>query len=183
MATKETMKLPRTNFVALLAAALSFVSVFLYWWGLNTTGFISDSFQWSLWSGPSRLYVSSANSAQTLTTYSPLIGALVIGSAVLLLIGTIPRASRLLIVSSILSVLAPVVYAFLVNYAVSSACSGMSNCISGPFGTQTVSAGPFTTTITWGFQAGFYLEIVAAILSIVAIAFQRTFLPTRTSPT
>jgi hypothetical protein len=183
MATKETMKFPRINFVALLAAALSFVSVFLYWWGLNTTGFISDSFQWSLWSGPSRLYVNSANSAQTLTNYSPLIGALVVGSAVLLLIGTIPRASRLLIVSSILSVLAPIVYAFLINYAVSSACSGMSNCISGPFGTETVTAGPFTTTVTWGFQAGFYLEIVGAVLSIVAIAFQRTFLPTKTSPT
>ena|SRR5579864_3043129 len=183
MATKETIKFPRINFVALLAAALSFVSVFLYWWGLNTTGFISDSFQWSLWSGPSRLYVSSANSAQTLTTYSPLIGVLVIGSAVLLLIGTIPRASRILIVSSVPAILAPIAYAFLVNYAVSSACSGISNCISGPFGTQTFTAGPFTTTVTWGFQPGFYLEIVAAVLSIVAIAFQRTFLPTKTSRT
>ncbi len=183
MTTKETTNFPKINFVAPLAAALSLVSVFLYWWGLTTTGFVSDSFQWSLWSGPSRLYVSSANSAQSLTAYSPLIGVLVIGSMVLLLIGTIPRASRMLIVSSVLAVLAPILYAFLVNYAVSSACSGVSNCISGPFGTQTLAAGPFTTTVTWGFQPGFYLEIVGAVLSIVAVAFQRTFLPTKTART
>src|SRR6201988_4292045 len=149
MATKEATNFPRVNFVALLSAALSLASLFLYWWGLTTTGFISDSFQWSLWSGPSRINVSSANSAQTLTTYSPVIGVLVIGSVILLLIGTIPRASRLLVVSGILAVLTPILYAFLVNYAVSTACSGASNCISGPFGTQTLTAGPFTTTVTW----------------------------------
>lgn len=85
----------------------------------------------------------------------------------------------MMIGSVVLSIVAPIVYAIIVNEAVSNACSGMPNCISGPFGTQTVSGGPFTLTVSWGFQPGFYLEVVAAVLSIIAIAFQRTFLSTK----
>lgn len=166
--------------MALLSASLSLTSLFLYWWGINTTGFLTESFTWSLWSGPSRLYGSSANSASTLTTYSPVVGILVIASIVLILLGMLPRASKLMIGSIVLSLAAPVLYAIIVSQAVSNACSGVSNCISGPFGTQTVSGGPFSLTVNWGFQPGFYLEVVAAVLSIVALAFQRTFLSTKT---
>ena len=102
-----------------------------------------------------------------------------IASIVLILLGILPRASKLMIGSVVLSIVAPIVYAIIVNEAVSNACSGMPNCISGPFGTQTVSGGPFTLTVSWGFQPGFYLEVVAAVLSIIAIAFQRTFLSTK----
>lgn len=181
MTTKKEMAFPRVNFVALLAGALFLVSVFLYWWGLNATGLVAESSQWSLWSGPSRIYIGSANSAQMLTTYSPYIGVLVIASAVLVLAGTIPKSSRLIIGGFILAVVAPVVYAIIVNDAVSAACSGISNCISGPFGTQTSTAGPFTITVNWGFQPGFYIEIVGAVLSAIAIAFHRTYITTKTS--
>lgn len=81
--------------------------------------------------------------------------------------------------SIVLSIVAPILYAIIVSEAVSNACGGMPNCISGPFGTQTVAEGPFTLTVSWGFQPGFYVEIVAAVLSIIAVAFQRTFLSTK----
>jgi hypothetical protein len=181
MATEKKMEFPRINFVALLAGAMFLVSIFLYWWGLDTTGSIagstiSDSLRWSLWSGPSTTSVSSAQSFQTLVTYSPVIGILTIASAVLVLVGTIPKAHRLLAGGIILSMLTPITYALLVNYAVSNGCGGSSNCISGPFGTETTNAGIVSLTRTWGFQPGFYLEIVGAILSILAVAFHQTFL-------
>ncbi len=104
---------------------------------------------------------------------------MVIVSVVLLLLGTLPRASRLMVGSSILAIASLALYAVIVNDAVSNACNGASNCISGPFGSQTVSTGPLALTVNWGFQAGFYLEIVGAVLSILAIAFQHTFLSTK----
>ncbi len=177
------MAFPRVNFVALLSAAMSLVSIFVYWWGYGTTGTLlfasSPLFLWSLWGGPSQLYTGSANSAQTLTSYSPVVGVLVIASVVLLLLGTLPRASRLMLGGSVLAIVAPVLYTIIVNTAISNACSGVANCISGPFGSRTIPAGPLTYTVSWGFQAGFYLEIVGAVLSILAIAFQHSFLSTK----
>lgn len=182
MTTKKEMAFPRVNFVALLAGALFLVSVFLYWWGVDTTGPLgfSQSPRWSLWSGSSTIFTGSGQSVQTLTTYSPYIGVLVIVSTVLVLLGTIPRVSRLLIGGGILAILAPILYAFLVNYAVANSCGSMSNCITGPFGTQTF-AGPLGFTENWGFQPGFYIEVVGAILSIIAIGFHRTYLTTKSS--
>jgi hypothetical protein len=183
MTTKKEMEFPRLNFVSLLAGALFLTSIFLYWWGVDTTGSlgVSQSSRWSLWSGPSTLFVGSGQSAQSLTTYSPWIGAAVIASTVLVLLGTIPKASRLLVASGALAILSPIFYAVLINYSVSNSCGSMSNCITGPFGTQTITAGPLTFTVNWGFQPGFYLEIVGALLSIIAIAFHRTFLKTKAS--
>jgi hypothetical protein len=183
MATKKEMEFPRINFVALLAGALFLVSIFLYWWGIDTTGSlgVSQSSRWSLWSGPSTLFAGSGQSAQTLTTYSPYIGAALIASTVLVLLGTIPKASRLLAGSAVLAILVPILYAVLVNYSVSNSCGGMSNCITGPFGTQTITAGPLNFTENWGFQPGFYIEIVGAILSIISVGFHRTYLTKKSS--
>jgi hypothetical protein len=176
MSIEKPRSFPRVNFVALISAALFLVSVFLGWWGYNTSGFVTDTASWSLWSGPSGIYNGSSSSAATLTTYSPLVGALVIASLVLLLLGMLPRSSLLMIGSSAVAILAPILYAIIVNETVSNGCTGVSNCLSGPFGARTVGAGSFTFTVNWGFQAGFYVEVVAATLSTLAIAFQRTYL-------
>lgn len=182
MAAKSSAGFPKINFVALLAGALSLVSIFLSWWGLDFTitafgGGVPYSFQWSLWSGPSSISINQATSAQTITTYSPIVGVLVIGAAVLAFLGTIPKASRLLIPSAILSIAAPIIYVVIINQAVTTACSGMRTCISGTFGSMT---GP-GYSLTWGYQIGFYLSIVTALIGFVAVAFHRTFL-TNKSP-
>lgn len=180
MTATTSTAFPRINFVALLAGVLALVSIFLYWWGLDFTisafGGATESFRWSLWSGPSTVSVNQATSAQTITTYSPIIGVLVIGSAVLAFLGTIPRASRLLVASAILSVLAPILYVVVINQAVTNACNGMQNCISGTFGTMT---GP-GFSLTWGFQVGFYLSIATALMGLLSVAFHRTFLHAKT---
>jgi apolipoprotein N-acyltransferase len=179
MTEKKVAEFPKVNFVALLSGAIFLVSIFLYWWGLDATGSfgIADSLRWTLWAGPpANSIASSAQPSQTLATYSPIVGVLVITAAVLVLVGMIPKASRLLIGSVILSIIAPVLYAVLVNYSISNACNGASFCISGPFGTETRTVGPLSLTLTWGFQPGFYLSIVGAVLSFISVAFHRTYL-------
>jgi hypothetical protein len=179
MAAKPSATFPKINFVALLAGALSLVSIFLSWWGLDFTltafGGFTQSFRWTLWSGPSTISINQATSAQTITTYSPIVGVLVIGSAVLAFLGTIPKASRLLIPSALLSIVAPIIYAVIISQAVSNACNGMGNCINGTFGTMTGTG----YSLTWGYQIGFYLAIVTALIGFVAVAFHRTFLTTK----
>ena len=141
MPTESPRPFPRVNFVALVSAVLFLVSLFLGWWGFNTSGILTETESWSLWSGPSGIYNGSSSSASTLTTYSPLIGGLVIASIVLLILGMLPRASLLMIGSSAVAILAPILYAIIVNETVSNGCSGASNCLSGPFGSRTVGAG------------------------------------------
>lgn len=174
MVSAPSRSIPRINFVALLASALLLVSVFLDWWGIDVSN--GAHFRWPLWSGPNTISIESAQSAQPLVTYGPIVGALVICAAALAILGTIPLLSRLLIGSSILAIISPIVYLILANYAVSAACNGVPNCISGPFGTKDFG---FGFILTWGFQQGFYVEIVGAVLSIIAIAFQRTFLASK----
>ena len=180
MAAKSSATFPKINFVALLAGALSLVSIFLSWWGLTFTltafGGFTQPYSWNLWGGPSStVSISPAASAQTITTYSPIVGVLVIGAAVFAFLGTIPRASRLLIPSALLSIAAPIIYVVIINQAITTACNGMQNCINGTFGSMT---GP-GYSLTWGFQIGFYLAIVTAIIGFIAVAFHRTFLTTK----
>jgi len=176
MTTEKSMEFPRINFVALLAAALFLISLFLYWWGLDATGSFTSSDRWSLWSGPVNPTITPGQSFQTLVTYSPIIGALTLASTILALVGTIPKAHRLLSLGVVVSILTPIIYAVLVNFAVSNGCGSSSNCITGPFGTETTNVGFFSFTRTWGFQPGFYIEIGGAILALIAIGFHRTFL-------
>lgn len=176
MSSTKGLEFPRINFVAPIAAALFLTSVFLEWWGISTSGLITEAFSWSLWGGPSRVYINSGSQVQPLVSYSPIVGALVTISAILILLGILPRLSKLMIGSAILAIAAPVLYVILVNETVSNACQGATSCISGSFGTQTFGAGTFSLTVNWGFQIGFYVEIVGAVISILAIAFQRTYL-------
>jgi hypothetical protein len=147
VSTQKPMEFPRVNFVAVLAAALSLISVFIDWWGVNITGSFTDSSQWSLWGGPSTIYFGSG-SAHTLTTYSPLIGILVGGSAAMLLLGIIPKAYRLLIVGSVLAVTALIFYVIILNSAVST-CNGEFICVSGISGSKTSTVG-LAFTVNWG---------------------------------
>ena len=181
MAARSSAAFPKVNFVALLAGVLSLVTVFLAWWEVNFTvtpfGGFTESFSWSLWSGPSASSINQATLAQTINTYSPIVGVLVIGSAVFAFLGTIPKASRLLIPSALLSIAAPIVYVVIINQAVTNACKGTSNCISGTFGSMT---GP-GFSLTWGFQIGFYLSIATAIIGFIAVAFHRAFLTNKSA--
>jgi len=174
MSKCDSVNFPRINLISLLAGALALASLFLPWWGLDASGFGSSvSPRWTLWNGPSMdsIFRGSTQPYPTLTSASPLIGAFVVISALLSLAGSFTRNIRPLIGSFILSVLTPIAYLGVVSYAVTNSCIGQSNCLSGPFGTETV----FGITLNWGFQIGFYLYVVAGTLMLVGLGFHRIF--------
>ncbi len=161
MSKPGAVNFPRINLISLLAGALALASVFLPWWGIDASGFGSSvSSRWTLWNGPSTdsIFRGSTQPYPTLTSASPIIGALVWNI-------------RPLIGSFILSVLTPIAYLGVVSYAVANSCGGQSNCLSGPFGTETV----FGITLNWGFQIGFYLYLFAGALTLVGLGFHRIF--------
>jgi len=172
---------PKINMISLLAGALALASVFLPWWGMDASGFGSSvSPRWTLWNGPSTdsIFRGSPQPYPTLTSASPIIGALVVISALLALAGSFTWNIRPLIGSFILGVLTSIAYLGVVSYAVTNSCNGQSNCLSGPFGSETV----FGITLNWGFQIGFYLYLFAGALTLVGLGFHRIFHKTTPTP-
>src|SRR3989442_5553272 len=180
MSKPGAVNFPKINLISIVAGALGFASVFLPWWGIDSSGFGSVvSRRWTLCIGPSMdsLFRGSAQAYPTLTSTSPIIGALVVISALLALAGSFTRNTRPLIGSFILSVLTSIAYLGVVSYAVTNSCNGQSNCLSGPFGTETV----FGITLNRGFHIGFYLYLFAGALTLVGLGFHRIF--HKTTPT
>ena len=174
MSKSGAVNFSRINVISLLAGALAVASVFLPWWGIDASGFGSSvSARWTLWNGPSTdsIFRGSTQAYPTLTSASPIIGALAVISFLLALAGSFTWNIRPLIGSFILSVLTPIAYLGVVSYAVTNSCSGQSNCLSGPFGTETF----FGITLNWGFQIGFYLYLFAGALTLVGLGFHRIF--------
>jgi hypothetical protein len=168
-------KVPKINLISLLAGALALASVFLPWWGMDASGFGSTiSPRWTLWNAPNSdsIFRGSSQQYSALATYGPVIGAIVIISALLALAGSFVRNARPLVASFILNVLTPIAYLGIVSYAVTNACGAQGNCLSGPFGSQTF---PFGIMLSWGFQLGFYLYITAGALTLIGIGFHGIF--------
>jgi hypothetical protein len=175
MSKNDGAKFPKMNLISLLAGALALASVFLPWWGMDASGFGSTiSPRWTLWNAPASdtIFRGSSQQYSPLVTYGPVVGAIVIISAVLALAGSFVRNARPLVASFILNLLTPIAYLGIVSYAVTSNCSGQGNCLSGPFGSQTF---PFGITLSWGFQLGFYLYLAAGTLTLIGIGFHRIF--------
>ena len=175
MSKDNQARFPKINLISLLAGALALASVFLPWWGMDASGFgTTVSPRWTLWNAPSTdtIFRGSSQQYSAIATYGPVIGAIVIISALLAFAGSFAKNARPLVASFVLSILTPIAYLGIVSYAVSNACNGQSTCLSGPFGSQTY---PFGITLSWGFQLGFYLYIVAGTLTLIGIGFHRVF--------
>ena len=175
MSTNSHARFPRINLISLLAGAVALASVFLPWWGMDASGFgTTISPRWTLWNAPSSdtIFRGSSQQYSALATYGPVIGAIVVISALLAFAGSFIRNARPLVASFILSILTPIAYLGIVSYAVSNACSGQGTCLSGPFGSQTF---PFGLTLSWGFQLGFYLYIIAGAVTLIGLGFHRIF--------
>src|SRR5690349_8219021 len=74
-------KLPRVNFLGVIAGVLALVSILLPWWGITASGFGSTtSFMWGFFGGPSRNpdINNASGFSSTIITYSPFILALVL---------------------------------------------------------------------------------------------------------
>ncbi len=166
-----TTTLPRVNFLGVIAGILALVSLLLPWWGITTTGFgSSTSSMWGFFGGPSHNpdINNASNFSNTITTYSPIILALVLLSTALAIAGSFTPRVRILSSSLVTSVAALVGYAELIGYTASNNCQG-TGCITQPTGSESI----FGVTRTWGFQQGFYLFTAATILVLIGMVFHQ----------
>src|SRR5690349_17444747 len=148
-------KLPRVNFLGVIAGVLALISILLPWWGITATGFGSTtSSMWGFFGGPSRNpEINNASGfSSTIVTYSPIILALVLLTTALAIAGSFTTRFRILAGGLVTSVAAVVGYAELISYTISNNCQGAA-CITSPTGSESA----FGFTLTWGFQLGFYL--------------------------
>ena len=167
-----TTTLPRVNFLGVIAGILALISILSPWWGITTTGFgSSTSSMWGFFGAPSHNpdINNASNFSNTITTYSPIILALVLLSTALAIAGSFSPRVRILAGSLVTSVTALVGYAELIGYTASNNCQG-TDCITQPTGSETL----FQVTRTWGFQQGFYIFTAATILVLIGLVFHQT---------
>ena len=167
-----TTTLPRVNFLGVIAGIIAVISILLPWWGITTTGFgSSTSSMWGFFGGPSHNpdINNASNFSNTITTYSPIILALLLVSTALAIAGSFTPRVRILASSLVTSVAAIIGYAGLIGYAVSNNCQG-NGCISQPTGSESI----FGVTVNWGFQQGFYLFTAATILVVIGLVFHQS---------
>jgi hypothetical protein len=160
------------NFLGVIASILALVSILFPWWGITATGFgRSTSSMWGFFGGPSHNPdINNASSfSNTITTYSPIILALVLLTTALAIAGSFTTRLRALAGGLVTSVAALVGYAELIGYTASNNCQG-TGCITQPTGSETI----FGVTLNWGFQLGFYLFTTATILVLIGLVFHQT---------
>lgn len=164
--------LPRVNFLGIIAGILALVSILLPWWGITASGFGSTtSSMWGFFGGPGRNpdINNTSSFSSTITTYSPIILALVLLTTALAIAGSFTTRFRILASGLAASIGALVGYAELISYSASSNCQG-NGCISQPTGSES----GFGVTVNWGFQLGFYLFTAATILVVIGLVFHQT---------
>ena len=177
MASSLLADFPKVNLVSVLAGALALVSVFLPWWGMDGTafGFSGSIVRWSLWSRPYVGDTSSsaavANAAQGMGILSIMVLSIAFIMAALALLGSFDPNRQYLELGFVAPILAIVLYAGSVSYTLSNMCQGSPTCPSGPVG----SAFAGGASVSWGFEAGFYLFLVGGILILFAVIFHQTF--------
>ena len=182
----------RINPVAMIAAAIALISVFLPWWGVyELVGIDTLTIaRWPLWSPPGAatlrrmggpiskapLATLTANQvSQTFTTSTLIVLVLALVVAGLSLAGGLTLLRKYLLIGLGLSIEAPIVYAFSVAYVTSNWCITIL-CVSGAVGAATLTG----TTFTWGFETGFYTFIVAIVVLALAILLNNSL--ARTTP-
>ena len=179
MARSILVDFPKVNLISILAGTLILISVFLPWWGVDGTafGFSGSIVSWSLWSQPytgDTGFSANAQTAQAMGLLSVLVLALALITAAIAFLGSFAPNKQYLAAGLTGAVLSIIVYAVAVSVTLSNLCrgSGSTACTSTPVGSAFASG----ASVSWGFQTGFYLCLVGAILILVAIIFHQTFL-------
>lgn len=184
----------RINPVAMIAAAISLISVFLPWWGVyELVGIDTLTIaRWPLWSPPGAATLrriggpiskaplatlTANNVSQTFTTTTLIVLVLALLVAGLALAGGLTLLRKYLVLGLGLAVITPIIYGLAVAYVTSNWCIFSPACVTGALGATTFADG---TTITWGFETGFYTFIVAIVVLALAILLNNSL--ARTTP-
>src|SRR5579864_6470558 len=179
----------RINPVAMIAAAVALISVFLPWWGiyqlLANTSFLLG--RWALWNPPGAaalrrlghpMPVSAASVSQTFAYSSLIVLLLALVVASLALAGGLTLHRKYLVVGLGLSILTPIAYAISIAYVTSNYCLSLVNtlCPSGPIGSASFAG----ATFTWGFETGFYIFIASIFVLVLALVLNDSLARTTT---
>lgn len=162
----------RLNPVAILAAGIFLVGLFLPWWGVDIYGadFGRARLAWTVWnppqfnpriSGGSMLYWSFAIS-------SIVVLALGLIAAALAIVGSLTRIRKYFVAGILLSGISLAVYTAAIEYVTLNYCLIGPPCVSGPVGIATFRGIP-GITFAWGFQSGFYASLLALLVLSVGL--------------
>lgn len=182
----------RFNPIAMIAAAIALISVFLPWWGVyELVGIDTLTIaRWPLWSPPGAatlrriggpiskapLATLTANSvSQTFTTSTLTVLVLALLVAGLALAGGLTLLRKYLFLGLGLAIITPVIYGITVAYVTSNWCI-TPLCVTGPVGTTTYAG----TILTWGFETGFYTFIVGIVVLGLAMMLNNSLARTTT---
>jgi hypothetical protein len=162
----------RLNPVAIVAAAVFLIGLFLPWWGVDVYGASISRvrFAWTVWNPPpfnarvaggSMLYWNFAISS---------IIVLILGltAAALAVVGSLTRIRRYFVAGILLSGLSLVTYTAAIEYVTLNYCLISPPCVSGPMGVATFRVLP-GIMFAWGFQSGFYVSILALLVLITGL--------------
>ena len=153
------------NLVGIFAAVLAFSSLAFPWWGID----VSQSYKWQPGeSPPTTSYadfdLKRLNSA--FRSYDTGFVLLVLITSALAVVGSFLERRIVLMMALAVSIITALAFLGDVNNAVSQACGTLQpplNCISGLFG---YGAGG----LRWGFDSGYYLFLVSALLLALGLA-------------
>lgn len=162
----------RVNPVSILAVGFAIAGLYLPWWGVTETGAAIGRvhLQWTIWNPPHfNLRVPGASALYwnfALSSISVL--ALGLIAASLVIVGSITLLRRYLIAGLVLSALSLIVYSVAVDYVTTNYCV-TALCIQGPVGALSVPG----ATVSWGFQSGFYIFLLAILLLATGVFLNR----------
>jgi hypothetical protein len=161
----------RANPVAIIAAAIFLIGLFLPWWGVDVYGasFARARLAWTVWNPPqfnrlaggSMLYWNFAVS-------SIIVLALGLIAAALAIVGSLTRMRRYFIAGILLSGISLALYTVAIEYVTLNSCLIGPPCVSGPVGIATLRT-VSGITFAWGFQSGFYASILALLVLTVGL--------------
>ncbi len=175
------------NLIGVIAGILALVTMVLPWWGADGPLGYSARLTFFTLSG------LSDQADQALSQIMVVFAGFVVAVATVGFVGSIYRRNSLLLIgSSMLSFVTPILYAFVLDNAIKTACqsSASSNLTGGSVGGNGFGFGSSSCVINgvigsangfnWGFQTGFYLIIVSGILFLVGALFHGFFMLPRT---
>lgn len=162
----------RLNPVAILAAGMFLIGLFLPWWGVDVYGasFGRVRLAWTVWNPPrfNTRVVGGSVLYWNFAILSIIVLALGLIAAALAVVGSLTRIRKYFLAGILLSGVSLAIYTAAIEYVTLNYCLIGPPCVSGPVGIATFRAVP-GITFAWGFQSGFYASILALLVLTVGL--------------
>jgi hypothetical protein len=171
------LKVHSIRLFAAISALAGLVSLGLPWWGIQVVP-AGTKFNWGLYSGPSPpsiVYFNPDRITQILQLNHSFVVGLVVLSILLAGVAASWKRGAALLIALVLSFVTDLVFLADIGQAIDASCQQTvgngASCISGLVGS---SSGGVGSTVTWGFESGFYVFVGSGVLLLIALVLQRS---------